>query len=214
MPVCVPIDRPRPRTPAELSAFHYMQTKKSSTPLAADAQTQQGFVDERASLVIPTVADPSRPADDEQDSEMSELTQMTSAERRKVDETAKELRASLPVTASSHVSSLRRDDETQEQFTSSVKQARSTKRGVETLQDVSFSVSKKGICEYQRNGFLQVRMDGVRQSNKKKLLKKKDGERNLHFASCPAESASCSQRDETCPMEKVAQFQCTCYSDR
>ena len=42
-------------------------------------------------------------------------------------------------------------------------------------------------CEHQWNGFLQVRMDGVRQSNKKKLLKKKDGERNLHFGSCPSE---------------------------
>ena len=56
------IDRLRPRTPAELLAFHYMQTK-SSTLLAADAQTQQGFIDERASLDIPTVAGPSRPAD-------------------------------------------------------------------------------------------------------------------------------------------------------
>ena len=30
-------------------------------------------------------------------------------------------------------------------------------------------------------------MAGMRQSNKKKLLEKKDGERNLHFASCPPE---------------------------
>ena len=38
------------------------------------------------------------------------------------------------------------------------------------------------------NGFLQVRIVGMRQNNKKKLLKKKkDGERNLHFASCPPE---------------------------
>ena len=88
VPVCVPSDRLRPRTSAALLAFHCMQTK-SSTPLAADAQTQQGFIDERASLDIPTVAYPSRPADDEQDNEMSELTQMTSAEMRKVDETVK-----------------------------------------------------------------------------------------------------------------------------
>ena len=27
----------------------------------------------------------------------------------------------------------------------------------------------------------------MRQSNRKKLLNKKDGERNLHFASCPLE---------------------------
>ena len=76
--------------------FHYTQTK-SSTPLAADAQTQQGFIDDRGSLDIPTIADPSRTADDEQDDDMSEPTQTTTAERRKVDGTAKELRALLPM---------------------------------------------------------------------------------------------------------------------
>ena len=68
---------------------------------AANAQTQQGFVDERAPLHNPTVADPSRTADededeDERDDEMSEPTQITFAEKRKkfqTDETAKELRA-------------------------------------------------------------------------------------------------------------------------
>ena len=60
-----------------------------------------------------------------------------------------------------------------------------TKTGVETHQDVSF-LYQKGHGEHQRNGFLQV-MAGMRQNNKKKLLKKKDGERNLHFASCPPE---------------------------
>ena len=115
MPVCVAIDRLRPCTLAVLLAFQYTQTK-SSSPLAADAQTQQGVIDERTSLDIPTVADPSRTAgedvdEDKQDDEMSEPTHMTSAEKRKVDGTAKEFRASLPITASSRASSLRPDDE-------------------------------------------------------------------------------------------------------
>ena len=118
--------------------------------------------------------------------EMAEPTHMTSAEKRAVNETAKELRASLPITTSSHVSSLRLDDETHEQLTRSVKQTRTTKAEFETLQDVSFQF-QKGHCDHQRNGFLQVRMVGMRQSNNKKQLKKKDGERNLHFASCPPE---------------------------
>ena len=147
---------------------------------------QQGFIDERASLDISTVADPSRSADDEQDDEMSEPTQMTRAEKRKADESAKALRASLPIAASSHASLLRLDDETQEQLVRSAEQARTTKTGVETPQDVSY-LCQKGHCEHLRNGFLQVRMAGMRQSNKKKLLKKKDGERNLHFPSCPPE---------------------------
>ena len=105
---------------------------------------QQGFIDERASLDISTFADPSRTADGEQDDEVSEPTQMTRAEKRKADETAKELRASLPIAGSSHASSLRLDDETQEQLVRSAKQARTTKTGVETLQDVSY-LSKKGI---------------------------------------------------------------------
>ena len=65
---------------------------------------------------------------------MSELTQVTSAEQQKetqTDETAKELRAPLPVAASSHASSLRFSDETQEQLVRSSKQARTTKKGVE-----------------------------------------------------------------------------------
>ena len=50
-----------------------------------------------------------------------------------------------------------------------------------------FFCSQKGHCGHQRNGLLQVRMAGKRQSNKKKLLKKKGGARTLHFASCPPE---------------------------
>ena len=46
-----------------------------------------------------------------------------------------------PITASSHVSSLRPDDDTQEQLIRSAKQDRTTKNAVETLQDVS----KRGI---------------------------------------------------------------------
>ena len=88
VPVCVAVDRSRPCTPAELLAFHCTQTK-SSSPLATDAQIQQGFIDERASL-NPTVADPSRTVnededEDERDDEMSELTQMSRAEKRKGD---------------------------------------------------------------------------------------------------------------------------------
>ena len=66
VPVWVSVDRLRPCTSAELFAFHYTQTK-SSSPLAADAQTQQGFIDERAPLHNPTVADPSRTADEDED---------------------------------------------------------------------------------------------------------------------------------------------------
>ena len=144
VPVCVAIDRLLPCTPTELLAFHYTQTK-SCTPLAADTQTPQGFIDERTSLDILTAADSSRIVEDEQDDETSESTQITSAENRKKthkDESAKVLRALLPITASSHASSLRLDDETQEQLARSPKQARTTRTGVETLPDVSFLFSK------------------------------------------------------------------------
>ena len=98
VPVCFAVDRLRPCTSAELLAFHYTQTKNSS-PLATDAQTQQGFIDERAPL-NPTVADPSRTVNEDEDEdgrddEMSEPIQMTRTEKRKdfqMDETAKELR--------------------------------------------------------------------------------------------------------------------------
>ena len=65
MPDCVAVDRSRPCTSLELLAFHNTLTK-SSSPLATDAQTQQGFLDERAPI-NPTVADSS-------DDEMSEPT--------------------------------------------------------------------------------------------------------------------------------------------
>ena len=61
----------------------------------------------------------------------------------------------------------------------SLKQARTARNGVETVQDYLF---QQGHCEHQRNGFLHVRMAGLRKSNKKVL--KKDGQRNLHFPSC------------------------------
>ena len=134
--------------------------------------------------------DPSRTAnededEDDQDDEMSEPTQMTRAEKRKeilTPETTKVLRALLPKAASSHASSLRPSDETQEELVRSSKQVRTAKKGVEALQDVSY-VFQRRHCEHQRNGFLQVRMAGMHKSNKKKVLKK-DGERNLHFPSC------------------------------
>ena len=100
-----------------------------------------------------------------------------------MDETAKELRALLPNADSLHASSLRPSDDTQGQSERTSKQARTAKKGVETLQDVSY-VFQKGHCENQRNGFLQVWMAGMRKSNKKKVLKKKNGERNLHCPSC------------------------------
>ena len=67
---------------AEFLAFHTQA--KSSSPLTADAQTQQGFIDERCPL-NPTVSDPSRNAnededEDERDDEMSEPTQLTRTE--------------------------------------------------------------------------------------------------------------------------------------
>ena len=83
---------------------------------------------------------------------MSEPTELTRAEKRKeiqTDETAKELRTLLLETDSSLASSLRPSDETQEQHERSSKQARTAKKGVETVQDVSY-VFQKGHCEHQR----------------------------------------------------------------
>ena len=104
VPVCVAIDRLRPCMPAELLTFHHTQTK-SCSPLAADAETPQGFIDERASLLIPTGLGSTRLAEDERDDEMSELTQITRAEKRKeihTDGSVKELQASVLIIASSH----------------------------------------------------------------------------------------------------------------
>ena len=47
------------------------------------AQTQQGFIDERNLLDIPRIGGPSRTLDDDQDDEMSESTEMTSARNSK-----------------------------------------------------------------------------------------------------------------------------------
>ena len=139
VPLCVAVDRLRLCTSAELLAFHYTQTE-SASPLTADAQTQQGFIDERAPLHNPTVDDPSRTADedeceDEQDCKMSDPAQITSAEKQEGFQM----------------------DETQEQHERSSKQARTAEKGVETPQDVS-CLFQKGHCEHQRNEFLQVRI--------------------------------------------------------
>ena len=77
------------------------------------------------------------------DDETSELTPITSAEKRKKthkDESTKVLRTLLPQTASSHASLLRLDDETQEELARS--QARTTKTAAEMLEYVSFMLQK------------------------------------------------------------------------
>ena len=75
-------------TSAELLTLRYTQTKGSAS-LAADAQSQQGFIDERASFHNPTHADSPRITDedegeDERHDGMSEPTQITRTEKRKV----------------------------------------------------------------------------------------------------------------------------------
>ena len=86
--------------------------------------------------------------EDEQDDEMSEPTQTKKTKKRKefeTDETAKELRASLPFTVPSHASSLRPSDKTQEQPERSSKQTRTAKKGVEALRDVSYLFQKRAL---------------------------------------------------------------------
>ena len=148
---------------AELLVFHQTQTKGSTT-LATEVQTQQGFIDERTSKT-----DPSRTVDDDQDDEMSEPTQTETAERRKTDETAKELRAPLPLTTFSHASSTRLEDETHEQHTRFTIQARIARTGAEAHQDVS-------------SMFLRARMVDVHEENKERMLMTKKGERKFYFA--------------------------------
>ena len=139
--VPVAVDHLCPCTSAELLTFHCTQTR-SSSPLATDAWRQQGSIDERAPIK-PTATDSSRNAneeedEDERDDEMSDSTQIARTEKRKelqTDETAKELWALIPVTDSSHASSLRLSYETQEQLERSSKQARIARKGVERPQE-------------------------------------------------------------------------------
>ena len=103
-------------------------------------------------------------------------TQSKKTEKRKefqTDETAKELRASLPIAVSSHASSLRPSDETQEQPERSSKQTRTAKKGVEALRDVSY-LFQTGHCEHQRNGLLQVRMAQKQQEESAQAEGKED----------------------------------------
>ena len=92
--VCVAIDRPRPCTPAEQLAFHNTQTTLAAESMnALHITTRQLLIHCELpmktwmKIIVMT--------------KMSEPTQMTSAEKRKADETAKELLASLPKVASS-----------------------------------------------------------------------------------------------------------------
>ena len=159
----IKIDRFREgqKQPAELLVFHYTQTK-GSAPLATEAQTQRGFIEERTSL-----------ADDE-------TKRTVNAEKRKVDETAKELRAPLPITTSSRASSSRPDDEIYKQLTRSSKQARITKTRAEAAQDVSFL-------------FLQAWVADMRGGNEERMMMMKEDQRTFYFAYCPPEMQTVSQ---------------------
>ena len=109
--VRISIDCLQPCTAVELSTFHYTQTE-DSTSLETEARAQRGFIEG-----CTTLAEPSQTVDDDRDDEMSEPTQTMNAEKRKVDETAKESRAPLPITTFPHASSTRPEDESHEQHT-------------------------------------------------------------------------------------------------
>ena len=141
------------------------------------AQTQQGFIVERNSFDIPGIGGPSRTLDDDQDDEVSESTEMTSAGNSK---------RITGITAHNHCEMRVRYDLMMKHMDSShVRRNRPEpqRQRLKHFKTSLFCSKKKDHCQYQRNGFLQVRMAGMRRSNGKKLLKKKDGERNLDFAS-------------------------------
>ena len=143
--------------------FHKTQTK-DFTSLVTEAQTQRGFIDEHISI-----ADPSRTVDDDQDDEIPEQTQTTSAEKRKVDEKAKELRAPLPIITFSNANSTRLEHETYEQLTQCTIQARIARMRAAALQDV-FST------------FLRAKIVDMHGENKERILTKENGEGNFYFA--------------------------------
>ena len=151
--------------------YWYFTTRK---PKVLHLSQQRLRHNEVSSKKHSPLAEPSRTVDDDRDDEMSEPTQTMNAEKRKVNETAKESRAPLPITTSSHTSSSRFDDETHGQFTRSTKQARIKKTRAEAPQDVSFL-------------FLQARMADMRGGNEERMLMKKDDERKLYIAYCPPE---------------------------
>ena len=134
------------------------QNTKAFTSLESEAQTQRGFIEKHTSIAYP-----SRTVDDDQDDEMPEPIQTTSAEKRKLDETAEELRVPLPVTTFSHASSTRPENETYEQLTRFTIQARIARTRAEAPQDVSST-------------FLRARMVDVHGENKERLLMTKNGE--------------------------------------
>ena len=147
----------------ELPVLHQTQTN-DSTSLVAEARAQRGFINEHTSI-----ADSSPTVDDDQDDEVPEATQTTSAEKRKVDETAKEVQALLPITTFSHASSTRSENETHEQLIRFVIQARIARTRAEALQDVSST-------------FLRARMVDVHGENKERMLMTKNGEGKFYFA--------------------------------
>ena len=142
----------------ELLVFRFTRTK-DFTPLATETQTQHDFIDEHFSF-----ADPSRFVNDDQDDEMPEPTQTTRAEKRKVDETAKELRTLVPLISFSQESSTRPESETHEQLTQSTIQARIARTRAEALQDVS-------------SMFLRARMVDAPGEEKERTLTTKNGKR-------------------------------------
>ena len=124
--------------------FHKTQTK-DFTSLVTEAQTQRGFIDEHISI-----ADPSRTVDDDQDDEIPELTQTTSAEKRKVDEKAKELRALLPIITLSNANSTRLEHETYEQLTQCTIQSQNRKDESCSTSRCLFYVSSSKDCRHAR----------------------------------------------------------------
>ena len=232
--VLVSLDKIRPCTAAELLAYQFMHGEGMPRTAVSPTNRQQSFIDERDVAPPPTPkrsrseVELHSPRDSGTAQGSSSAAQRPRAEQLPPvpsfpeddddlmidDATAKELRANSPQPTSNRNAEPPRQspkrDASPAPLVEHLKRNRVSGKGVEMLEKIAYLFDEdldKEMCQ-KKVGFLQVRLapPKPKKTPARKPPKKKDGEKNLSFASCDPEVQEGLRKTRVKEWEKWQQF--------
>ena len=202
--VLVALDKIRPCAAAELLAYQAMQGNDIPRAPVFETHIQQSFIDERGSKrrnVAPEPPDEFQTPRGELGANSSSSANPFSAKELRA--SAKELRADEPMATPPRAQSpspTERDDDLLSSprkrgepdegasLSEACKRNKVIGKGVELLDKIAYLIDEEQSLDKDRVGFLQVRLAAPRaKKTAAKKPKKKDGDKNLHFASSSPE---------------------------
>ena len=191
--VLVALDKIRPCTAAELLAYQFMQGKDLPRNPFSETQEQQSFIDERepprerqrgAKEDLPEPRGP--PVELRSQGDSSGSAEILSAKELRAGspEPTRQLTIAPPSPAKRGVS-----PEPDTSLHSQWKRNKVTGKGVEMLERIGYYFDEDLQYDQDREAFIQVRLAApkAKKTPARKPPKKKDGDKNLSFASCSPE---------------------------